>query len=279
MKRISILLLILIACIKLSAQVAPHDTIKTALPTIHTDSLKKPPIVLTHADSVLVHRRDSAKMALIALNLTRQAKLMSIDTIRQWVKNTKVDTLRAPLYTELASRYMVFDTLNEAKNLQNQNTALTYTMLALHQYMAYSDAIGMRISYNNLAKLYLQQKRYSEAKWYNLQSAELSRNRNDVVNIISSLLILADIKGQIGDYKLAQKDLNEALALAIKKHDERLQLQIIKSNALLHSRMKDYTKEDLMLKKQEALQKKMNKEAAPVSTAKPKKGKPAKKTN
>ncbi len=275
MKNVFILIIIvLFSCSKLAAQTDRTKLSKSTLAILHADSLKR-----VHADSVLAHTRDSTKMAIMAINLAQQAKLMTIDSIRQIIKHTTVDTLKAPLYTELASRFMVFDTLNEAKNLQNQNTALTYTMLALHQYMAYSDAIGMRMSYNNLGNLYLQQNRYSEAKWYILQSAQLSRNRNDVVNIIGSLLILADIKGQIGDYKLAQKDLDEALALSIKHHNDKLQLLAIKTYALLYSRMKEYTKEDLMLKRQEALQKKIDGRQAAATKTKPIKSKSTKKSN
>ena len=275
MKNSLVLIIFLFLGSNLAAQVAHGKLSKSTLAILHADSIKH-----AKADSALAHSRDSAKMALMAVNLAQQAKLMSVDSLRQLIKHTNVDTLKAPLYTEMALRFMVFDTLNEAKNHENQNNALSYTMLALHQYSAYGDAIGMRLSYDNLAKLYLQQGRFSEAKWYALQSNNLSRNRNDVVNMIATLLILADIKGQIRDYKLAQHDLTEAMGLAVKTHNEKLQLQIIKTNALLYSRMKDYDNETLMLKKQEALEKKIQKEEAAKSAPSAKKqvkSKPVKK--
>ena|ERR1700761_5907156 len=69
-------------------------------------------------------------------------------------------------------------------------------------------------NFSDLATLYLLQNRFSEAKWYLLQSNEISRQQNDDKHTISNLLILADIKLAIGELALAKLDLQEAHDLA-----------------------------------------------------------------
>jgi len=74
-------------------------------------------------------------------------------------------------------------------------------------------------SYNftALAELYLLQNRFSEAKWYLLQSNEISRQQKDDKHTISNLLDLAAIKLAIGEMGLAKIDLQEAHDIAALK--------------------------------------------------------------
>jgi hypothetical protein len=71
-------------------------------------------------------------------------------------------------------------------------------------------------SYNfrDLAQLYVQQNRFSEAKWYLLQSTFLARQQNNNKLTISNLSKLAMVKCEIGDFILAQQDLLEAREIA-----------------------------------------------------------------
>lgn len=71
-------------------------------------------------------------------------------------------------------------------------------------------------SYNfrDLAQLYVQQNRFSEAKWYFLQSTFLARQQNNNKLTISNLSKLAMVKSEIGDFILAQQDLLEAREIA-----------------------------------------------------------------
>lgn len=73
-----------------------------------------------------------------------------------------------------------------------------------------------RASYNfaDLAQLYVQQNRFSEAKWYFLQSTFISRQQNNDKLTISNLSKLAMVKSEIGDFMLAQQDLMEARSIA-----------------------------------------------------------------
>jgi len=72
-------------------------------------------------------------------------------------------------------------------------------------------------NFSDLAKLYIQQNRLSEAKWYLLQSNSISRQENDDKHTIANLMDLALIKADMGDVVLAQQDLTEARQLAFAK--------------------------------------------------------------
>lgn len=69
-------------------------------------------------------------------------------------------------------------------------------------------------NFNELARLYVLQNRFSEAKWYFLQSNFLSRQLKNDRLTISNLSNLAMVKSQIGDFVLAQQDLIEARNIA-----------------------------------------------------------------
>lgn len=74
-------------------------------------------------------------------------------------------------------------------------------------------------SYNfrELAGLFAQQNRLSEAKWYYLQSVFLSRQQNNDKLTVANLMNLGLVKSQIGDFSLAQADLMEARDIARSK--------------------------------------------------------------
>jgi len=125
---------------------------------------------------------------------------------------------------------------NSAKNLQagklipGKIPALNlsqsdYSLEAAEEQMIKTAQHNMRFriydvaSYNfsDLAKLYIKQKRFSEAKWYLLQSNSISRQENDDKHTIANLMDLALIKADMGDITLAQQDLAEARQLAAAK--------------------------------------------------------------
>jgi len=82
------------------------------------------------------------------------------------------------------------------------------------RFRVYHDA-----SYNftDLAHLYVQESRYSEAIWYLLQSNNISRQENDDKHTIENLIDIASIKAKMGEITLAQQDLTEAHDLAYSK--------------------------------------------------------------
>lgn len=72
-------------------------------------------------------------------------------------------------------------------------------------------------NFSDLAALYVQQNRFSEAKWYLLQSNQISRQADDTKHTLDNLLALATIKVQIGEIALAKTDLQEAHDIATTK--------------------------------------------------------------
>lgn len=79
------------------------------------------------------------------------------------------------------------------------------------RFRIYNDA---SYNFSELAKLYILQNRFSEAKWYLLQSNTISREENDDKHTIANLIDLAKVKACTGDYLLAQQDLTEAHDIA-----------------------------------------------------------------
>ncbi|WP_462267239.1 hypothetical protein [Mucilaginibacter sp.] len=91
--------------------------------------------------------------------------------------------------------------------------------------------------FNDLAQLYIQQNRLSEAKWFFLQSNNISRTQNNNKLTIANLIQLAYIKSAIGDFVLAQQDLLEARDIASNKGYLNDLLEVEKSlNAIQHNR-------------------------------------------
>lgn len=72
-------------------------------------------------------------------------------------------------------------------------------------------------NFSDLAALYLQQNRFSEAKWYLLQSNDIARRSENTRHLLDNLLILSDIKIQIGENILAMADLQDARDVATAK--------------------------------------------------------------
>lgn len=70
-------------------------------------------------------------------------------------------------------------------------------------------------NFSELARWYMLKNRFSEAKWYLLQSIALSKSQIDAPSTIENLLALADIKIAIGETVLAKNDMSEARVIAL----------------------------------------------------------------
>jgi hypothetical protein len=81
-------------------------------------------------------------------------------------------------------------------------------------HMRYRQYTTASTDFNTLAKLYTVAKRFSEAKWFLLQSNTIARRENNDKLIIINLLDLANIKAAMGELALARTDLKEAHDLA-----------------------------------------------------------------
>lgn len=179
---------------------------------------------------------------------------VNLDSLKKKVQLSVNDSLKGQLYTEIAGRYMQFDTISNKKiRSEYQEAAIANTLKAIHYFSKYNDTIGLRASFNNLAKVYHAQKKFPQTKWFILQSNSLSRELNDNPNIISSLIELAALKTEIKDYTLAMRDLNEALALSSKNHYARQESLVQLNYAMLYSSLKNPSKSAKAMKRHLAI--------------------------
>jgi len=174
----------------------------------------------------------------------------SIDSLKQKLQLTTNDTLKGAIYTQIATEYLKFDKQpNRNVRAYYQTEAIHYTLLALHNYSYYEDTTGIRSSFDDLARVYISQKKYSEAKWFTLQSNKISRQVKDIPNIISSLVKLSAIKMELSEYKMAMRDLNEALRWSVDNKIPALEAVVQQNYAYLYNRLKDYEKGDIAEKR------------------------------
>jgi hypothetical protein len=81
-------------------------------------------------------------------------------------------------------------------------------------HMRYREYTTASTAFNTLANLYMVAKRFSEAKWFLLQSNAIAKRENNDKLTIINLLDLATIKAAMGELALARTDLKEAHDLA-----------------------------------------------------------------
>jgi tetratricopeptide (TPR) repeat protein len=188
-----------------------------------------------------------------AIKVQAAQQQVSPDTLKKELQVT-ADSCKAPVYTLLADVYLKYDTIaNRRKRTLYQTEALNYTMQALHYYSRYNDSAGLRVSFDNLAKVYFSQRKFSQAKWFILQSNSISRIKNDTLNVITSLVKLSMVKMEIKDFSLAMRDLNEALSLSIAGHMPQWEATVQKNYGFLYNRMDKPEKGAIALKRAEVI--------------------------
>ena len=207
------------------------------------------------ASFAMVNKIDTLGVdSLIALQEEQKPKISQIDILKEELNTIVDDSLKAPIYTQIAVEYSKYDTIgNKKQRHAYQNLAISNTMSAIHYYSKYDDTTGLRVSFDMLAKVYHAQHKYTQAKWFILQSNTLSRAKNDNPNIVASLLELSSIKSDIKDYNLALRDLSEALTISSKNHYSKQESQVQLHYALLYNVMKNYTKATIALKRHNAI--------------------------
>jgi hypothetical protein len=150
---------------------------------------------------------------------------ISISASAQWWKLKKVEPRPAVLeYAQLQPQKKILPVYLTPHPRINTHTLLPgdYSLELAEETAMKTAQHNMRFriydvaSYNfrDLAQLYVQQNRFSEAKWYFLQSTFLARQQNNNKLTISNLSKLAMVKCEIGDFILAQQDLLEAREIA-----------------------------------------------------------------
>jgi hypothetical protein len=171
--------------------------------------------------------------ALSFLFVNTEAK--NIDSLQKQLDTASTDRLKATLYTNMADELIQF-TGQKTREISyaDAGKAVDYVLKAIHFNSKTDDTLAIRNDFNCLATAYFIQHKYTQAKWFALQSNYISRNRKDVPAMINSLMQLASIKIAIKDYKMAEKDFNEAIVLSKYKNDVLRQIDIEKCLATLY---------------------------------------------
>jgi len=243
---------------KLSAMPIVPDSVAKALLAAN-DSVKTTPsphVVLSYtfgqsqANGTIRAVQYFETPAMIVPSMTPEL-LARNDSIRTAVQlQMRSDSSKAAEFAQKANEFLNYDTISDKKDkLAAENEAISYTMKAIHFYSRCDDSVGLRNSFNVLAKVYRSEKKYAQAKWFILQSNTISRGKNDVPNIITSLLLLAGIKTDIKDYSLAMRDLNEAMKLADSSKQPKTAAAVQLGFVMLYNNMKNYSKADIALKR------------------------------
>lgn len=183
-----------------------------------------------------------------------ETKLNSIDSLKSELGNTDDDSLKASLYSKIAAQYLKDDSAGiRSERHVYQNEAIANTLSAIHYYSKYSDSTGLRNSFDVLARVYHAQHKYIQAKWFIIQSNSISRAINDNPNIISSLLELAAIKTDIKDFKLAVRDLGEALTISSRNHMPKLEAEVQLRYAMFYNVTRNPEKASAAMKRYDAI--------------------------
>ncbi|MFD0794240.1 hypothetical protein ACFQZX_11465 [Mucilaginibacter litoreus] len=186
----------------------------------------------------------------LILAVAISANANDLDSLKQQLQATTNDTLKGAIYTKIAAEYMKFDTILN-RNVKNyyQTEAIHWSLQALHNYSYYEDTTGMRNSFDALAKVYIAQRKFSEAKWFLLQSTNISKRRKDIPATINSLIQLSLVKVEIKENKLALRDLNEALNLSVKNKMPAMEALVQKNFVYLYNRLDEPEKGDIAAKR------------------------------
>lgn len=151
-----------------------------------------------------------------ALNLTASA---------QWWRGDFKKHPRLPLITAQPKSYSAKRLIKPTANIKlpgfkisrsayNLNICENLVMREAQHHMHFREYAMASYNFSDLAQLYVQENRLSEAKWYFLQSILISKNQSDNPHTINSLISLAMIKADLGDLEQAQQDLTEARKIA-----------------------------------------------------------------
>src|SRR5690606_32180443 len=86
---------------------------------------------------------------------------------------------------------------------------------ALPLFTRMGNKAGRMKCFQGLTGLYYGQKRYSEAKWFCIQTTNLAEKLNDKQALIGSLIHIAEVKNALEDHEDALVDYKKAESLAI----------------------------------------------------------------
>ncbi|WP_295650156.1 tetratricopeptide repeat protein [uncultured Mucilaginibacter sp.] len=155
----------------------------------------------------------------------------NIDSLQRKQDSVQHICAQAELYINTADSLIQFgQQKTRVISMSDAAKASDCVLKAIQTDKKFNDTLAIRNDFDRLGQAYVLQNKFTEAKWYILQSACISRDARDVPHIISSLLELAAVKTVIKDYDLAQKDLQEAIVLC--KYEYNVPQQIVAEKQL-----------------------------------------------
>jgi hypothetical protein len=158
----------------------------------------------------------------------------NIDSLQKAQEEMQQLCAKADLYTNMADSLIQYkQQKTRLISIADATTASDYVLKAIQISKKYNDTTAVRNNFDRLGEAYIMQNKFSQAKWYILQSNHISRGTRDVRHIILGLMELADVKMTIKDYTLAKKDLDEALVLTKYSHNIPAQIEVEKKLAVL----------------------------------------------
>jgi len=169
--------------------------------------------------------------------VTFAANAQSTDSLQKQLDTAKNACTKLNLYTTIAANLIQFEQPKTREvTYAEAGKAVDYVLKAIHINAQDGDYFALRTNFDCLSQAYFIQKKYTQAKWFNLQSNTISRDLHDSPRIIYSLMQMATIKMAIKDYKLAQQDLDEAMLLAKNTYNLILQIEIERHIAVLYDK-------------------------------------------
>ncbi|GAB2690728.1 hypothetical protein GCM10027037_12390 [Mucilaginibacter koreensis] len=177
-------------------------------------------------------------LLLILTGLKLNAAAADIDSLKQQLQYNLTDSAKAELYLKMAQAYLDQKAPNRVFKARNSENAVNYTMLALHLYSKMEDTTGLRKSYASLGKAYHAGRKFTQAKWFMVQSTMIAKGQKDVPTMVANLVELATIKMESGDYVTAKKDLNYAKKLSTTYNVEGYQEDILQGLAIAENGIK-----------------------------------------
>lgn len=140
---------------------------------------------------------------------------------------------------EAATTYLA---LAENKLLQKKYSESENCVLrkALPMFTRTGNKAGRLKSFQSLARIYYQQDKLTEAKWFYVQAQSLAQRLNNQEAVISSLIHLAEVKNALGEFEWALDDYLEAERLAIKNNMPYKLLEIKGDLGEIYNQMGNY---------------------------------------
>jgi tetratricopeptide (TPR) repeat protein len=161
----------------------------------------------------------------------------NIDSLQKTQVEMQQLCAEADLYTNMADSLIQYkQQKTRVISIADAMKASDYVLKAIQINKKFNDTLAVRNNFDRLGETYIMQNKFSQAKWYILQSNHISRGTHDVRHIILGLMELADVKMTIKDYTLAKKDLDEAVVLTKYSHNIPAQIEVEKKLAALYDK-------------------------------------------